>query len=220
MDAGLLDVLHDGGDVGLLAVAQRVDVDLDRVLEEAVDEDAARRVRHRRAHVLRPVADAHRAPAEDVRGTNQHGVPDAIGDRDRLVRVLDDPPLRAADPEPVEERAEALAILGQVDRLVRRAEDAEAGVLELARELERRLAAELDDDALRPLALADRQHFLDAERLEVEAVGGVVVGGDGLGVAVDHHRLAARARGTSARRGRSSSRTRCPGRSGSGRSRG
>ena len=42
MDARLLDVLHDGGDVGLLAVAERVDVDLDRVLEEAVDERPAR----------------------------------------------------------------------------------------------------------------------------------------------------------------------------------
>ena len=38
VDAGLLDVLHDPADVDLGAVAQRVDVDLDRVLEEAVDE--------------------------------------------------------------------------------------------------------------------------------------------------------------------------------------
>ena len=42
MDAGLLDVLHHGGDVGVLAVADGVDVDLDRVLEEAVDERRAR----------------------------------------------------------------------------------------------------------------------------------------------------------------------------------
>ncbi len=38
VDAGLLDVLHDPGDVDLLAVAERVDVDLDRVLEEAVEQ--------------------------------------------------------------------------------------------------------------------------------------------------------------------------------------
>ena len=62
-------------------------------------------------------------------------------------------------------------------------------MLELTRELERRLAAELDDDALRPLPLADRQHFFDAERLEVKPVGRVVVGGNGLGVAVDHYGL-------------------------------
>ena len=39
VDAGLLDVLHDPADPDVLAVAQRVDVDLDRVLEEAVEED-------------------------------------------------------------------------------------------------------------------------------------------------------------------------------------
>ena len=39
--AGLLDVLHDPADPDVLAVAQRVDVDLDRVLQEAVEEDLA-----------------------------------------------------------------------------------------------------------------------------------------------------------------------------------
>ena len=119
-----------------------------------------------------------------------------------LVRILDDPPLRAADPEQVEQRSEALAVFGQVDCLVRRPQDAEPGVLELARQLERRLTSELDDDALRPLALADREHLLHAKGLEVEPVGGVVVGRDGLGVAVDHYRFVAeraeRARGVDA----------------------
>ena len=35
---GLLDVLHHGADVHGDAVAERVDVDLERALEEAVDE--------------------------------------------------------------------------------------------------------------------------------------------------------------------------------------
>ena len=35
------------------------------------------------------------------------------------------------------------------------------------------------------------EHVLEGERLEVQPVGGVVVGGDRLGVAVDHHRLVA-----------------------------
>ena len=58
-----------------------------------------------------------------------------------------------------------------------------------------RLAAELDDDAVqravRFLALEDLDHVLFGERLEVEAVGGVVVGRDGFGVAVDHDGLVA-----------------------------
>ena len=43
MDPGLLDVLHDPGDPDVVAVAQGVDVDLDRVLQEAVEVDRARR---------------------------------------------------------------------------------------------------------------------------------------------------------------------------------
>ena len=58
-------------------------------------------------------------------------------------------------PSSGEEPAEALAVLGEVDGVERRAEDREAGRLDRARELERRLAAELDHDALRLLALAD-----------------------------------------------------------------
>ena len=65
------------------------------------------------------------------------------------------------------------------------------GLLERARQLQRRLAAELDDHALGLLLLADREHVLGRQRLEVEAVGGVVVGRDRLRVAVDHHRVAA-----------------------------
>ena len=74
------------------------------------------------------------------------------------------------DAEPPQQRAEAAAVLGQVDRVDRGAEQREAGLLEGARQLQRRLAAELDDHALGPLLLADREHVLRRQRLEVEAV--------------------------------------------------
>jgi hypothetical protein len=41
------------------------------------------------------------------------------------------------------------------------------------------------------LGVHDLEHVLQRERLEVQPVGGVVVGGHGLGVAVDHHGLVA-----------------------------
>ena len=41
VDAGLLDVLHHPAEEELLAVEQGVDVDLDRVVEEPVDEHRA-----------------------------------------------------------------------------------------------------------------------------------------------------------------------------------
>jgi hypothetical protein len=71
------------------------------------------------------------------------------------------------------------------------AEDRHAGALERHGELERRLAAELHDHAVGLLALDDREHVLERQRLEVELVDGVVVGADRLRVAVDHDRLEA-----------------------------
>ena len=86
-------------------------------------------------------------------------------------------------------------MLGVVDGLGRRAQHGDAGVLEPLRQAQRRLPAERADDpghrAGRALGLDHLEDVLEGQRLEVEPVGGVVVGGDGLGVAVDHHRLVA-----------------------------
>ena len=41
MNAGLLNVLHDAGDVAVFAVGQAIDIDLDGVGEVAVDQAAA-----------------------------------------------------------------------------------------------------------------------------------------------------------------------------------
>ena len=61
-------------------------------------------------------------------------------------------------------------------------------------------------------------HVLGGERLEVESVGDVEVGGDGLRVVVDDDGLIAPSASAPTRSGRSSSRTRCPGQCGWGRS--
>ena len=215
MHPGLLDVLHHGCNKGLRAVAKRIDVDLDRPLEEPVDENATL-ARGRRSDLLRAVADPHVAPAEDVGRTDEDRVPDLLRDLDRVRLTRSGSPGRDVDSELAAEGGKALAVLGEVDRAERRSEDRVAGVLERSCELQRCLPAELDDDAERPLARADLEHLLLAERFEVEAVGRVVVRRDGLRVAVDHDRLVAERRGRSWPRGRSSSRTRSPARCGSG----
>jgi hypothetical protein len=98
----------------------------------------------------------------------------------------------------VEHLLEALAVLGSVDGIGRRADDRHARRLQVARELERRLPAELHDHALGLLLVDDLEDVLERERLEIEAVGRVVVGRDGLGVAVDHDGLEAGSRSASA----------------------
>src|SRR5439155_23320905 len=79
----------------------------------------------------------------------------------------------------------------EVDSLERCPHDPKSGRLETARQLEWGLSAELDRHAVGALALADGQHLLETERLEVKAIGCVVIGRDRLRVAVHHHGLVA-----------------------------
>ncbi len=98
--------------------------------------------------------------------------------------------------EIVEELLEPLAVLGEVDGVGRGAEDRDALGFERVGELQGRLAAELDDDAVEgAVFLLDPEDFEDVfqrQRFEIEPVGGVVVGADRLRVAVDHDGLVAR----------------------------
>ena len=89
----------------------------------------------------------------------------------------------------VEQLAEQLAILGEIDVVRIGADDRHARLLQRQRQIERRLAAELHDHAVGLLGVADVQHVFERERLEVQAVAGVVIGGDGFRIAVDHDRF-------------------------------
>jgi hypothetical protein len=83
--------------------------------------------------------------------------------RDAPPRRAGDAVLRLLQAELVEQRLEALAVLGEVDGVGRGAEDRDARILQRLRELQRRLAAELHDHALERAALfgvEDFQHVL------------------------------------------------------------
>ena len=206
VDTGLLDVLHDAADVDLGAVAECVDVDLDRVLEEAVDEHRVLGgelggpgdVALQRFLV---VDDLHAATAQHVRRPHQHRVADLFGDPASLGESRRRAVTGSRQARGVQHVAERAAVLGQVDGLRRGAHDRNPGVSESLRQPERRLAAELHDDAddswpgpgladsrLR-LGVEHLEHVLERQRFEIQPVGGVVVGGHRLRVAVDHHGL-------------------------------
>ena len=99
-----------------------------------------------------------------------------------------------------EHLAELAAVLGEVDRLGAGADDRHARVGEPLGQAERRLPTELHDHAddtgtacaRRRFGVVDLEHVLEGQRLEVQPVGGVVVGRHRLGVAVDHDGLEAR----------------------------
>ena len=113
------------------AVAQRVDVDFDRVFEEAVDERgpfrrqpafAAERAGRARARPSRGAGRCRRrrSPSRARRarttGRTSTGYPIAVRDRDRCRPRRSRCRRRLRDAEPLAQRVELLAVLGRVDR--------------------------------------------------------------------------------------------------------
>ena len=209
MNAGFLDVLHDAGDEGVLAVAQAIDVHFRCVGQIAVDQQRAFLGDHQFgrpveiagqsrdvAVELRAVAhDLHGAPAQHVGRPDHHRIADLLGDGARGTRRGGDAVLRLAHFQFVEQRLEAVAVFREIDHVRRGAEDRHLGLFQMLGQLERGLAAELHDDAMQravgALGVDDLQHVFRRERLEIEPVGGVVVGRHRLRIAVDHDGLVA-----------------------------
>lgn len=199
MNTGLLDMLQDAADIDLLAVAQGVDIGLDRTLQEAVQIHRvvgadARSLCHVIAQMLGIVGDHHAAAAQHVARTHQQRVADVRGHGLGLLKRGCLARRRIHNAQLVEQGGEALAVLGKIDGVGLGAHNVHAALLEHARQLKRGLAAERHHDAVGTLNIDNVHDVLVGERLKVQTVGRVVVGRDGLGVAVDHDGLKAAGR--------------------------
>ena len=91
MDPGFLDMLHDPGDIDLGAVGDGVDIDLDGILQIAVDQDWARAgdidgAADISAETRRVVDDLHRPAAQHIGRPDHHRIADILGDRLGLLR--------------------------------------------------------------------------------------------------------------------------------------
>ena len=95
-------------------------------------------------------------------------------------------------PSSLQQRAEAFAIFGEIDRIRRRADDRHAGFVQTHREIQRRLAAKLDDHTVRLFDIDDVHHVFERERLEVETIRSVVISRNSFRIAVDHDRFETR----------------------------
>ena len=171
VDAGLLDVLHDGADDGGVAVGDAVDIDFGGVVEEAVDEHGAlgrggNGVAHVVAEFVVGVDDLHGAAAEDEAGADENGIADLGGGGDGFVLIGGDAVGRLVEAELVQHLLEEFAVLGALDGLDTGADDGDAVFLEAGGEVEGSLAAELDDDAVRFFAMADVEDVFQREGLE------------------------------------------------------
>ncbi len=193
--AGLFDVFHDAGDEDVVTIGQGVGVDFDGRRQVLVDQDRAV-AGHLDgftdvARQLFVVADdLHGAATQHVGRADDDRITDLVRRLEGFFRGTGNGVDRLGQVDVAQQVLEALTVFGQVDSVGRGAEDRNAFVLERLGQLQRRLAAELHDDAgKRALGLFDMdqlQHVFGGQRFEIEAIGGVVVGRHGFRVAVDH----------------------------------
>ena len=189
MNARPLDVLHDAGNEHIPAVGDNVHLQLGtlhilvhqhRVLDAAGKDDV-----HVLFHVGVLVGDGHVLAADDVGGAQQHGVAQLVGGLQRLRQGADAPAPGPADAELFQQGVKPLPVLGHVDAVGRGAQNGDALPVQELCQLDGGLSAEGHHHAHRLFHIDDVHHVLRAERLEIQAVSGVIVGGDRFGVIVD-----------------------------------
>src|SRR6185437_13726453 len=88
------------------------------------------------------------ATPEHVRGTDDDRITEAVGDSARLAGRAGNAAVGLLQAELDDQLLEPVAVLGEVDGVRRGAEDRHACGFERAGKLQRRLAAELHDNAL------------------------------------------------------------------------
>ena len=195
-------MLHNAAEVDLFPITQCININLDGAVQEAVNQYRVLIGQLGSAVdvVLQSgliVDDFHATAAEDVGRTDQHRVTDTSGNLASFCEGSGGTELRRRQLGLSQHLAELTAVLSQVDCLWASADDRNACGLQTLRQAQRGLATELNNDAcdLSGLALSvvDLEDILEGQWLEVEAICGVVVGGNRFRVAVDHDGLVANA---------------------------
>ena len=131
------------------------------------------------------MGDGHVLAADDVGGAQQHGVAQLVGGLQRLRQGTDAPAPGPADSELFQQGVKPLPVFGHVDAVGRGAQNGDALPAQELGQLDGGLSAEGHHHAHRLFHIDDVHHVLRAERLEIQAVSGVIVGGDRFGVVVD-----------------------------------
>ena len=195
MDAGALDVLHHAGNQHVLAVGDDVHLQLRAheilVHQHGVFQLAGEDDLHIGLHILIVMGNDHVLPANDIAGAQQHRITQLVSRVQRAGQPGDAHAPRPLDGKALQQRVKPLPVLRHVDALGGGPQDGDALAVQKLGQLDGGLPAKGHHHAHGALHLDDVQHVLRAKRLEIQAVGGVVIRGDGLRVVVNDDHLVA-----------------------------
>ena len=194
MDACQLNVLHDRRHKGVGTVADGIRLTFHGVVQETVDEDGAVRGDaygglHISHHALVVVHHFHAPAAQHVGGAHHHRIADLSGNLQGFFHRGGHAGFRHGNRQFFHHFPEQIPIFRQIDDCRGGAQDLHPVFLQFGSQVQRRLSAELSDDAYGFFFLINAENVLQGQRLKIQLVGGVVVRGHGLRVAVDDNRL-------------------------------
>src|SRR5262249_39769963 len=175
-------------------ITKRIDIHLVSILEEFIDENRPLVGNlNCRTHVVVEHAlvidDDHSAATKYVGWTHKNRISDLTCNGARLFKSDRGSIVRLGNIEFTEQFAESFAVFRKIDRVGRRSNDGYTRVLQIQREIQRGLPTKLDNNASRLFFANDVENVFERQRLKVEAVGGVVIRRDGLGITVHHDGL-------------------------------
>src|SRR5690606_960367 len=196
MHACLFDMLHDRADHHIGAIGHRVHVDLDGAVEEVVQQHRTvigdfHRIAQVALELVFLIDDLHGAATQYIGRTHHQRIADLVRRGNGFVFAAHGGVRRLTQVQALDHLLEALAVFGTVDGFRAGTDDRHARLFQRARQFQRGLAAVLDDHTLGLFDADDFQYVFQGDRLEVQAIGSVVVGRDGFRVAVDHDGLIA-----------------------------
>ena len=122
MNAGLFNMFLNAGDDARRFVGERIDVEFRCLLKKFVDQyrTIVREIYgcpHVFVQTTFVIDNRHRASAQDVAGTHQHGITNSLGNHASLCNRSRGAVFRLRDSQFIKQSAETLSIFGQVNRI-------------------------------------------------------------------------------------------------------
>ena len=193
MDAGPLNQLHDPGDKNQLAVAHSVDLHF-TAADIVVHEYGAVRVNRLRglkvfAQIFLLGDDLHGAAAQNEAGTDKNRIADLLRSFQTFGRGSDGEPFRLRYAQRFQQLLKLVAVFCSVNSVAVRADDPYAAGAQRICQIDRGLASERRDDALRLFHLDHVHDVLHAQGLEVQLIRASIVRGNGFRIVVDDDRF-------------------------------
>ena len=194
VDAGRLDMLHHTHDMEVFSVENGVHFRLLAAVQEMVDQDLVagnmlEQAHDCRFHFVVIDDDSHTLPTQYIAGADEHRISYPVSHLYGLVDIEGRAIIGIGDAELFQHIAEPAPVFCDIHAVKRGTDDPDPLLMQPFCQLQGRLTTQLYDDAFRLFMLDDFPQVLPVNGLEIELVGNIEVGRNGLRVAVDHDGL-------------------------------